>query len=160
KRMCRYGIALVIVLLSYPCAQAQWDPNKTPAEVREEAAQAEVHRQEVAVLEREAAHSWQMGNTAYFQRVYGDDFVGTNEVGLVLSKPLLIRQVLAGDVKFTSVVATDIHVRFFEKTAVVQALWSMRGTRNGQAFSRQLRVIHIYVDGPRGWAVVAGQQTA
>jgi hypothetical protein len=154
--MHRLAVALLLGLIWHPNAQAQL---KTPAELRQEAAEAELHRQEVSVLERENARALQLGSSTFFQRVYGDDYVGTNESGQIITKALLIRNVQAADVKYISVVVSDEHVRFFQETAVVQTLWSLRGTRNGQPFSRQLRVIHVYINGPRGWQVVAGQQT-
>lgn len=143
-------------------AQAQAQRQKTPAQIQaeEQAAQAEMQREEVVVLERETAHALQLGNPSFFQRVYGEDYAGTNEIGQSITKAILIRNIQANDVKYISVVASDIHVRFFQETAVVQTLWSIRGTRNGQFFTRQVRVMHVYVNGPRGWQVVAGQQTA
>jgi hypothetical protein len=150
-------MGFVLALLFYPCAQAQ---QKTAAELREEAAQLEVDRQEVTVLERENARAWQLGNSTFFSRVYGDDYMGTNETGQFLTKAAVISSVHTNQGKYTSVVASDIRVRFFQDTAVVQTLWSMLGTRNGQTISRQMRVIHVYVNGGRGWQVVAGQQTA
>ena len=154
--MFRVTVGLVLSLILYPSARAQ----KTAAELREEAAQAEVNRQEVMVLERETAHALQLANPSFFQRVYGEDYAGTNEIGQSVNKVTLIKGLQTSELKYISVVASDIHVRFFQETAVVQTLWSMRGTRNGQPFSRQVRVIHVYINGPRGWQVVAGQQTA
>ena len=155
--MYRLAIVLMSSLLVYPCARAQM---KTAAELREEAAAAEMHRQEVMVLERETAHAMQLGNPTFFQRVYGEDFAGTNEIGQSINKATLIRNLQMSEIKYISVVASDIRVRFFQETAVVQTLWSMRGARNGQSFIRQMRVIHVYVNGSRGWQVIAGQQTA
>jgi len=155
--MRRFFMGLALTLLFYPCARAQY---KSPAELREEAAMAEVHRQEVSVLERENARAWQLGNSTFFARVYGDDYVGTNESGQMVTKATLLRSVQTSEVKYTSVVASDIRVRFYQDIAVVQTLWSMLGTRDGRTFSRQVRVIHVYADGPRGWTVIAGQQTA
>lgn len=145
-------------LFFYPAAQAQY---KSPAQLRAEAeaAQGDVHREEVSVLERENAHAWQLGNSTFFQRVYGDDYLGTNEIGQLVTKSSLVQMLQTSGIQWISVVASDVHVRFFQDTAVVQTLWSMRGTRNGQSIARQLRVIHVYIDGPGGWKVVAGQQT-
>jgi hypothetical protein len=156
ESMYRLAMVLLVGLLLAGESKAQ----KSAAEMREEAAQAELHRQEVSMLEREMAHALQLSNSTFYQRVFGDDFVGTNEHGQTISKPAVIRGVQDPDTKYISVVASDVRVRFFQDTAIVQALWSMRGTQNGQNFSRQLRVIHVYISGPRGWQVVAGQQTA
>jgi len=157
ESMYRLAMALLVSLLLAGGGRAQ---QKSAAELREEAAQAEVRRQEVSMLEREMAHALQLSNSTFFQRVYGDDFIGTNEIGLPVDKAAMIRNVQASEIRYISVVASNIQTRFFQDTAIVQALWSMRGMRNGQAFSRQMRVIHVYVSGARGWQVVAGQQTA
>jgi hypothetical protein len=154
--MHRLAILMALGFLFHPFARAQ---QKTAAELRAEAAEAEVQRQELLLLERENGHAVQLGNPSFFQRVYGDDFVGTSDQGQVLNKVATIRAVQTTDTRYASVVVSDIIVRFFQDTAVVQSLWSMRGTQGGRSFSRQRRVIHVYVNGGRGWQVVASQST-
>lgn len=160
--MRRFFIGLVLTVLLFPSLQAQYPQYKTPQQLKAEAeaAAGDLHHEEVSVLEHENARAWQLGSSSFFARVYGDDYIGTNENGQTITKAALIRAVQTSDVKYKSVVASDIHVRFYQDIAVVQTLWSMLGTRNGQTFSRQMRVIHVYADGPRGWTVIAGQQTA
>lgn len=155
--MRQLGIVLALCLLFHPSAEAQ---QRSAAELREEAAQAEMHRQELVLLERENGHAVQLANPSFVQRVYGDDFVGTSDQGQVLNKTGVIKAVLNSDIQYISVVVSDIRVRFFQDTAVAQSLWSMRGTQGGRSFSRQKRVIHVYVNGGRGWQLVASQQTA
>ena len=154
--MRQLAVVLMLCVLFHPSARAQ---QKTPAELREEAAQAEMHREELVLLERENGHAVQLGNPSFIQRVYGDDFAGTSDQGQVLNKTSLIKEVLNTDIHYKSVVVSDIRVRFFQDTAVAQSLWSMLGTQEGRPFSRQKRVIHVYVNGGRGWQLVAAQQT-
>jgi hypothetical protein len=158
--MKRTAIFLALSFLLLPSARAQ--TQKSEAELRAEAAAAaevELHRQEVIILERETAHAVQLNNASFFQRVFDEEYVGTNEHGLVVNKSELVRGIQKSDTTYTSVVISDVRMRFFQETAVVQSLWSARGAQHGQTFSRQLRVIHVYINGPRGWQVVAGQQT-
>jgi len=154
--MKQLGVVLALCLLCQPAARAQ---QKTAAELREEAAQAEMHRQELFILERENGHAVQLANPSFVQRVYGEDFVGTSDQGQVLNKAAVIRDVQKADIQYKSVVVSDIRVRFFQETAVAQSLWSIRGTQGGRSFSRQKRVIHVYVNDGRGWQLVASQQT-
>jgi len=119
----------------------------------------EMQRQEIINLETEAAHAIQLNNGTFFRRVYSDDFVGTLSHGQSVNKTSFIAAVQTSDVKYDSFSAADISVRIFQETAVATCLWSARGTFKGQRFDGGMRVIHVYVNGPRGWHVIAGQST-
>jgi hypothetical protein len=124
-----------------------------------EAAQAEMHRQEIVNLENEAARAIQLNNGTFFRRVYSDDFSGTLSHGQPVNKTAFIAAVQNPDVKYDWFNAGDINVRIFQDTAVATCLWSARGSFKGQRFDNGMRVIHVYINGPRGWHVVAGQAT-
>jgi hypothetical protein len=119
----------------------------------------EMQRQEIINLENEAARAIQTNSGTFFRRVYSDDFIGTLSHGQPVNKALFIEAVQTPDVKYESFNASDISVRLYQETAVATCLWSWRGTFRGQRISSQLRAIHVYVNGPRGWHVVAGQTT-
>jgi ketosteroid isomerase-like protein len=153
----RFTLALGMMALALvPCSRAQ---NLTPAELRELAKEKEVKQEELINLEKETARALQWNNGALFRRVYGEDFVGVLPSGQVKDKAGWIATIENSGIKYISFVATDIQVRMFEDTAVVTCLWSSRGTRDGHAFSRQLRVTHVYVYGQRGWQAIASQET-
>lgn len=120
---------------------------------------AEVGRQEIVSLEREAARAIQLNNGTFFQRVYDSDFAGTLSHGQQVSKAQWIAAVQSTDVKYESFNASDIKVRVYEDTAVATCLWSSRSIIRGQRISSQIRAVHVYVDTPRGWQVVSGQST-
>ena len=131
----------------------------TAAELKARAAEAEMQRQDLVNLELETARALQLNSTAFFKRVYSDDFVGTAPLGQLMDKSAMITAVATSPAKYTTFVASDIRVRLYEETAVVTSLWTERGMLSGRKFSRQSRVTHVYVNGPRGWQVVSSQET-
>jgi hypothetical protein len=150
-------LSLLVCLWLAPAAHAQL----SAAELREKAAEEEVQRQELVTLQSETARAIQMNNTAFFRRVYSDDFIGTAPGGRVLDKAALLSalQSASASTKYTTFVATDIRVRIYESTAVVTCLWSSRGVSEGRNFWRQSRVTTVYIYGLRGWQAVASQET-
>ena len=119
----------------------------------------ELQRQEIIVLEREAARAIQLGDATFFRRVYSDDFAGALSHGQPVNKSSFIDAVQAPDVKYESFTASDIKVRLYRDTAVVTCLWSSRIINSGQRISSQMRVIHVYLYTLGGWHVIAGQAT-
>jgi ketosteroid isomerase-like protein len=140
-------------LLSAQLTQAQKKDRAITAEIEMEA-------EELVVLEKETAHAIALNNSSFFQRVYNDDFVDTAPTGERLDRAALVASIQNSDTKYTSFIASDIHVRIYGPTAVVTCTWSARGVQNGRNFSRQYRVIHVYLNNNvGGWKVVAGQET-
>lgn len=127
--------------------------------MQEQAREREILHDELLNLEQETVHALQWNTGTFFRRVYGEDFMGILPSGQIKDKASWIAAVENSGIKYSSFVATDVHVRMFEETAVVTCLWSSRGTMGGRPFSRQSRVTHVYVYGQRGWQVVASQET-
>lgn len=156
--------ALVCLSLA-PAARAQLTAaemrEKATAETKARAAAEEMQRQELVNLQGETVRAIQMNNTAFFRRVYSDDFVGTLPGGRMLDKAALLSvlQSSSTSTKYATFLATDIRIRIYENTAVVTCLWSSRGISEGHNFSRQSRVTTVYVYGQRGWLAVASQET-
>jgi len=142
-------------LLYSPSARAQCSLEDR----KQMAADAEMHREELDILVRETAHSVLLKNPSFFRRVYGDDFVGTAPNGMVMDKAAWIAYVQNSTATYSTFVASNVRIRIFQDTAIVTSAWSARGTQDGRNFSRQSRVIQVYVYGQRGWQVVASQET-
>jgi hypothetical protein len=119
----------------------------------------EMQRQEIVNLERETVRAIQQNSGTFFRRVYSEDFIGTLSHGQPVNKAQLIDVVQTSGIKYETFIATDINVRFFRDVAIATTLWSSRTMLNGQRVGGQLRVVHVYVNGPRGWQVVASQTT-
>ena len=153
-----------IALLLALCLLFPQEPprrGKTTAELEAEAraAEAELQREEIYNLERETARAMQLHNATFFQRVYSDDYLGTTNFGQLVDKTELLRTVQNPEPQYVSFIASDIRIRVFRETAVVNSLWSTRATVQGKIVSQQSRVIHVYVSGMRGWKAVSGQET-
>jgi ketosteroid isomerase-like protein len=131
----------------------------SPAEIREIAAENESKQDELVNLEHDTARALQWNNGTLFRRIYGDDFVGVLPSGQLKDKAGWISSIENSGIKYSSFIASDIHVRMFQDTAVVTCLWSVRGMRSEQTFYKQYRVTHVYVFGQRGWQVIASQET-
>jgi hypothetical protein len=119
----------------------------------------EMQRQEIINLEHEAARAIQTNTGTFFRRVYSDDFSGTMSHGQPADKTSFINAVQTYEVKYDGFNASDISVRLYKDTAVATCLWTARGTFKEQKFNSQMRVLHVYINTPRGWRVVAGQIT-
>jgi hypothetical protein len=155
----RWTALLLAGLFSSGALRAQSPDRLSPAELRELAAQKEIQRNELENLERETGRAVQLHNGAFFRRVYSDDFVGTVGFGQAMNKHSYITSMEGSNAKYVSMVVSDIRVRIYQDTAVVTALWSWRRDENGRTIGRQARVIHVYINGPRGWQAVASQET-
>jgi ketosteroid isomerase-like protein len=151
---------LIFYLLASLCLWAQTPEEREREErLRREAAEAEIQREELVNLQQETVRALQLHNGSFFNRVYSDDFLWTSPSGGNLDKTKFVDNVESSNIKYSSFVVSDIRVRVFQQTAVVTCLWSARGSSNGSNFSRQSRVITVYVSGQRGWQVVASQET-
>jgi len=147
-------LLLGVALLGAPSAPAQ-----SLEERKELAAQADVHREELVNLVHETVRALQWHTTAFFRRVYGEDFYGIAGTGIVMDKSALLSSIENSREKYTIFLATDVRIRVFQDTAVVTSTWTSRGTLDGRPFNRQSRVIQIFVYGQRGWQAVASQET-
>ncbi len=119
----------------------------------------ELQRQEIIILEKEAARAIQLSDGTFFRRVYSDDFAGTLTHGQPVNKATFIGAVQSSDVKYEAFNAADIKVRIFRDTAVATCLWSSRSVTRGQRINSQMRVTHVYINSPGGWRVIAGHAT-
>jgi hypothetical protein len=149
--MFRLVICLTLSLGFWSLLHAQEQEELPPNE--------EMQRQEIINLEKETARAIQLNNGTFFRRVYGEDFSGTLSHGQAVNKGLFIDAVQDPTVKYESFSVSDIKIRIFKNTAVATCLWSSRSIYRKQRISSQMRVMHVYINGQRGWQVVASQAT-
>jgi ketosteroid isomerase-like protein len=155
---------LVTWLLVSPPMHSQEDPQQDSrsacmsACIREHP-NPELQRQEVIVLEKEAARAVLLGDATFFRRVYSDDFSGISSRGQVVDKASFIAAIQAPQIKYESFTATDVKVRLYRDLAVATSTWSMRAVLKGQSVSSQMRAAHVYLYTSSGYRVVTGQTT-
>jgi hypothetical protein len=119
----------------------------------------EADRQAISNLEQGFAHAIQLNNSTIFNTVFSDDFSGVTWYGEVISKAQQIRLIQTSNISYQFVHASDIQVKIFRDVASVFSLRTERGTSEGRQFSRQFRVLHVYINTPRGWRVISSQET-
>jgi len=160
--MFKFAVALAIGLALGPSWQEQGNRREDCFQrcvASSTLGDAEVQRQEIVSLEREAARAILQNSGTFFHRVYSEDFEGTLSHGQQVNKSQWIAIVESPSVKRESFNASDIRVRIFQDTAISTCLWSSRFIVNGQRLSTQIRAIHVYINTPRGWKAVSGQAT-
>jgi hypothetical protein len=147
--MHKLAALLVFGMVISPCGFSQDDAPPNP----------EMQQAEIVNLEKEAVHAIRLNNGTFFRRVYSDDYEGTLSHGLQVNKTQWIKVIESASVKYESFNASDIKVRIYQETAIATCLWSASFVIKDQHFSAQMRAIHVYINTPRGWHVVAGQAT-
>ena len=143
------SIALVVLGLAFTASAQDEDikPNQ------------EADRQAISNLEQGFAHAIQLNNSTIFNTVFSDDFSGVTWYGEVINKARQIRLIQTSNNSYQFVHASDIQVKIFRDVASVFSLRTERGTSEGHQFSRQFRVLHVYINTPRGWRVISSQET-
>jgi ketosteroid isomerase-like protein len=152
--------SLLIMLSSFclflsPTTRAQCSPD----ERKQWEADVEMHRQELDLFANETVRAVQLRDPAFFRRIYSDDYLGTAPNGMVMDRAALIASIQNSPATYATLIATNVRIRVFQDTAVITSVWSARGTQDGHSFSRQSRVIQVFVYTQGGWRVVAGQET-
>lgn len=122
------------------------------------ATELDTQRQELLTLEKENVRATMQHNATFFHRVYADDYSGVLASGEAVDRSGVATAVQNSPAAYTSLLPTDINIRVYEATAVVSCTWTARGTEGGRAFSRQFRVLHVYLNGIGGWKIVASQE--
>ncbi len=155
------AIAAVVGLLLAPAGQKEAERIACVQRCYAPLTDPEMQRQELISLEKEAAHAIELKNGTFFRRVYGDDFVGTLSHGQQVNKTEWVALIEASpDVKYESFNSSDIKVQIYQDIAVATCLWSARSIVKGQRISRQMRVLHVYLNTGSGWHVVSAQTTS
>jgi len=119
----------------------------------------EADRQAITNLEQGFAHAIQLNNSTIFNTVFSDDFSGVTWYGEVINKARQIYLIQTSTNSYQFVHASDIQVKIFRDVASVLSLRTERGTSDGRLFTRQFRVLHVYINTPRGWRVISSQET-
>jgi len=144
-------ISLALVVLGLAFTASAQDEEIKPNQ--------EADRQAISNLEQGFAHAIQLNNSTIFNTVFSDDFSGVTWYGEVISKAQQIRLIQTSSNSYQFVHASDIQVKIFRDVASVFSLRTERGTSEGRQFSRQFRVLHVYINTPRGWRVISSQET-
>ena len=116
---------------------------------------------EVAVrqLHSEIVQAQLNSDTAALDRLWADDHIFTNPLGVVQTKAQRLAEIQSGGRKLELFSVVDVQVRVYGNTAVVASRAMLKGQRQGQDISGQYRGIDVYVKKKGHWQVVAAQAT-
>lgn len=116
-------------------------------------------RQTLVNIEQGISHAIQINNSSVVNSVFSDDFSGVTWYGEVINKAGQVRNIQTSNYAYQFVRSSNIQVKIYRDTATVSSLRTERGTADGKPFSRQFRVLRMYINTPGGWRVVAQQET-
>ena len=116
-------------------------------------------RQTILNLESGITHAIQMNNSSIVNAVFSDDFSGVTWYGEVINKARQISNIQSSSNSYEFVRGSDFQVKIYRDIASVSSLRTERGSAQGRQFSRQFRVLRVYMNTPQGWRVIAQQET-
>jgi len=138
-----FGLALMGLLI----APQSWAQAPSPAE------------QELVRLE----HSWKQAvvnrDVSALKRLYAEEYVSTDQEGMVWNKADDIAIDTAGLFRLASYQFDDMKVRLAGNTAVVTGLLSTKGTLNGITIGSASRFTDVFVKRDGRWQCLASQAT-
>jgi hypothetical protein len=146
--MNRIGLIITLALTFFPLWQEE--------ELKPD---PEAQRQEILNLENETARALALGNPTFFKRVYADEYQGTTTRGTFMDKAQLVQSIQFLKLKYGSFEVKEARVRIYGETAVFSGLWVTQGKFRSLPETNEIRVLHVYVNGRRGWQMVSGQET-
>jgi uncharacterized protein (TIGR02246 family) len=111
--------------------------------------------QAIRQLDNERIQAQIGADAVALNRIYADDFIGVGPSGTVRTKPQVISDFTAGDLKFQSITTDEVQVRVYENTAVETGLSTMVGQDKGKAVPRDTRFTRVWVKQQGRWRLVA-----
>ena len=118
-------------------------------------AQKESVEETIRKLDNERIQAQIHADAAALDRIYADDFIGVGPSGTVRTKPQVIADFTAGDLKFQSITTDEVKVRVYENTALETGLSTMLGQDKGKAVPRETRFTRVWIKQEGRWRLVA-----
>lgn len=114
---------------------------------------------QIEQLEQQRSQAIVSGDMATLDALYANEFYYNRAGGDSLSKADYFAFLTSGDVKVRRAVREDVTVRVYGDTAVVTGVQHIDVNLKGQDTKVNLRYLHVWVNGPGGWKLVARQAT-
>ena len=99
------------------------------------------------------------GDWKIIEETYADDIVFTEADGSVHHKSDSVREMQSGDVKFTSIEMSDVHVQDLGNVAVVTGKLIEKGHYKTDDLSGTYRFTDVWVKRNSRWQLVAGHES-
>jgi ketosteroid isomerase-like protein len=113
----------------------------------------------VIQMEEELRVAISKNDTKAYGRIVGDDYVFTNQDGVIRTKAQMVAAYDSGSIKYESVKFDELKVHAYGDTAVVTGRNTAKGQDGGKDISGVFRYTRVYVKLQGRWQLVATQVT-
>jgi ketosteroid isomerase-like protein len=110
-------------------------------------------------LDQQWAQAIINGDMKTFDALNADEFFYNRRGGDSFSKSVYIAFLTSGDVKVKRAVREEVSIRVYGDTAVVTGIQHIDVNLKGEDRKVDIRYLHVWVNGPGGWKLVARQAT-
>jgi uncharacterized protein (TIGR02246 family) len=115
--------------------------------------------QEIRALEEQLVQSAQKNDPSFLERHATDDYVGITGMGDVVTKNQIVQDLRSGKLRYQSLQTSNINVRQYGNTAIVNGESNVSLVRNGQPISGNYRYTRVWVKQDGGWKVASMEST-
>ncbi len=115
--------------------------------------------QEVLAIERQRFAAQVRKDTAFLNRVLGDDLIYTHSSGTVDTKASFIESIASGRLDYREATPERLEARLFGDVAVLTGMARIRVQVKDQMVALYIRFTDVYVMRLGGWQMVAWQAT-
>ncbi len=99
------------------------------------------------------------GDAATFDKQLADDHIGINVLGVTRTKAQVLENIKSGKVKYEAIEISDVKVRVYGDTALVNYAANVKGHFGATDISGQWRVVRVFVKRKGKWQSVSFQAT-
>jgi ketosteroid isomerase-like protein len=152
-------------LLLLSCGEASVTPKNTaaaPANAATNSAPAPSANAEADIKKmlKDAETALGKNDADALEKIYAPDYTLTNEDGVLQTRAERLAGIKSGDLKFESFAYSDITVRTYGDTVVVNNIATFKATNKGKPIGGKYRVSSTWIKGKDGWRQVNAQATA
>jgi ketosteroid isomerase-like protein len=110
-------------------------------------------------LEQQWEDALTKSDTGALEKLFDETIIYTHSSGKVDTKASYIRAIKSGATKYESMKRDEIKVTVYGQAAVVTCHWDVHILAQGNKVDMNARYLHVYVQQPDGWKIVAHQST-
>ena len=115
--------------------------------------------QSIKALTEQVTQAAVKGDVATFDKLLADDTIGINAFGGASTKAEVLELYKSGKVKYDAIEISDMKVRVYGDTALVNATANVKGHLGDTDISGQFRTVRVLVKRKGQWQSVSNQWT-
>ncbi len=115
--------------------------------------------QSIRALDEQVRQAALKGDVAAFDKLYADDYIATNILGVTSTKAQVLENFKSGKLKFDAIEISDTKVRVYGDTALVNTTANVKGHFGATDISGQYRGVRVWVKRKGQWQSVSFQAT-